>query len=391
MLTHPWRYIQGGLLVVLTACAASADADRAPERTAYRGATLALETPSTSNSTTETPRTPGSAPLLVVRPEPAAMGRPASTGADGSTSGSGPTGSPTSRSSFAPRTPVGRTVATPLPPTTVAPAIVATTTTTRPTTTTAPAPTSTVVTIAAIAATTTTTPAATTTTTTAATTTTTTTTAAPPPPPKPGPSVEHSAPVGIRFGESGERVLALQRSLVAAGFDPGTPDGRYGTGTRTAVWAAQKLLGAPIDHAVDDAFLAALESAPAVDPAAVGSEPDRVEVDLSRQLLNVYRGGERVLTSHISTGTEIAFCENGFCGDAVTPTGRYAFDWRVTGWRTSVLGELFNPVYFVNGIAVHGSESVPLRPASHGCVRIPMHIAEYFQDLAPRGSPIYVT
>jgi len=52
------------------------------------------------------------------------------------------------------------------------------------------------------------------------------------------------------------------------------------------------------------------------------------------------------------------------------------------------LGKLYNPVYFVGGIAVHGAPSVPNRPASHGCVRIPMHIAEYFPTLVAKGDPV---
>jgi lipoprotein-anchoring transpeptidase ErfK/SrfK len=75
---------------------------------------------------------------------------------------------------------------------------------------------------------------------------------------------------------------------------------------------------------------------------------------------------------------------------AVTPAGSYRFTWRYSGWRTSDLGELYNPVYFHGGIAVHGAPSVPNYPASHGCVRIPMHIAEYFPSLVAKGDPVYV-
>ncbi len=39
---------------------------------------------------------------------------------------------------------------------------------------------------------------------------------------------------------------------------------------------------------------------------------------------------------------------------------------------------------------MHGYESVPTYPASHGCTRIPMHIAEYFHTLVHVGDPVYV-
>jgi hypothetical protein len=123
-------------------------------------------------------------------------------------------------------------------------------------------------------------------------------------------------------------------------------------------------------------------------PAASG---DRVEVDLERQLLFLWHGSDLRLVTHVSTGSGERYCEDGRCGTAVTPPGAYRFSWRYPGWRESRLGKLYNPVYFTSsGIAVHGATSVPSYPASHGCVRIPMHIAEYFPDLVDRGDAVYV-
>ena len=55
-----------------------------------------------------------------------------------------------------------------------------------------------------------------------------------------------------------------------------------------------------------------------------------------------------------------------------------------------MLGGLYNPFYFNGGIVVHGYVSVPIGPASHGCVRIPMHISEYFPSIVSYGDPVYV-
>ena len=49
-----------------------------------------------------------------------------------------------------------------------------------------------------------------------------------------------------------------------------------------------------------------------------------------------------------------------------------------------------NSIFFNGGIAVHGANSVPAHPASHGCVRIPMSIAEYFPTLVNTGDVITV-
>jgi lipoprotein-anchoring transpeptidase ErfK/SrfK len=47
------------------------------------------------------------------------------------------------------------------------------------------------------------------------------------------------------------------------------------------------------------------------------------------------------------------------------------------GWETAPLGELYRPAYFrSDGYAIHGSNSVPNYPASHGCVRITVPSAD---------------
>jgi hypothetical protein len=51
---------------------------------------------------------------------------------------------------------------------------------------------------------------------------------------------------------------------------------------------------------------------------------------------------------------------------------------------------MWNPVYFNGGVAVHGAAQVPIRPASHGCIRIPMFISEYFPSLVAYGDRIYI-
>ncbi len=68
----------------------------------------------------------------------------------------------------------------------------------------------------------------------------------------------------------------------------------------------------------------------------------------------------------------------------------FHFERKVDGWRNAALGRLYNPVYFNYGIAVHGAGNVPNRPASHGCVRIPMHVAEYFPSRVSIGDYVYV-
>jgi lipoprotein-anchoring transpeptidase ErfK/SrfK len=150
---------------------------------------------------------------------------------------------------------------------------------------------------------------------------------------------------------------------------------------RQSVWAFQKLADLPADGKVTPELWQEMQQAFNPTPLVPGGAPDRVEIDLPRQVLLTYQGGNIVLISHISTGRSAHW---------PTPGGEYAFTWRVSGWRTSSLGRLYNPVYFNRGIAVHGAPEVPNKPASHGCVRIPMHIAKYFPNLVVKGEPVYV-
>ena len=240
------------------------------------------------------------------------------------------------------------------------------------------------------AAPTTTTSTSTTTTTIATTTTTasTTTTTAPPAgtPTTLDPGVQ-------RRGSHGPEVQAMQHRLLELHYDPGLADGAFGQSTVYAVQAFEKLNGLPPDGLVGDAVKAALANPAPIDPLMPNGGATRVEVDLRRQVLFLYKGNALRLISHVSTGSGKSYCAEGKCGyKAITPIGSFRFAWRYSGWRESRLGKLYNPVYFTSsGIAVHGALSVPTYPASHGCVRIPMNIAGYFPSLVARGDPVYVT
>jgi hypothetical protein len=56
---------------------------------------------------------------------------------------------------------------------------------------------------------------------------------------------------------------------------------------------------------------------------------------------------------------------------------------------------MYNPVFFIGAnFAIHGDIPIPLQPASHGCVRIPVDVANMLYKqirISPyRGSPIYI-
>ena len=201
----------------------------------------------------------------------------------------------------------------------------------------------------------------------------------------------------LESGAEGPQVEELQALLAEGPFDPGDSDGVYGTHTVQAVWALEKLSGIPIDGdwgPADDWAFDQLMAGTVGQPTK--SHDGRwVEVDLSEQLLKVYEPGQNtpVLISHVSSGNGIPWANEEHSGSSITPIGDFHIQRRINGWRESSLniGRLYNPLYFVGGIALHGSQSVPLYPASHGCVRVPMHIAEYLPAELPNGTPVHVT
>jgi peptidoglycan hydrolase-like protein with peptidoglycan-binding domain len=194
----------------------------------------------------------------------------------------------------------------------------------------------------------------------------------------------------LRQGQQNDAVRAYEQRLKDLHFDPGPIDGRFDQKTRYAVEAVDKYMGLPRDGVITAEVQAALQHW-VWTPAMPAAEGDRVEIDLDRQVITVFQGWQPVLITTTSTGSGAHFCggDDG-CQYAITPAGRYQFTWHANGWQKSKLGQLYEPYYFNGGIAVHGYTSVPTQPASHGCARIPMHVAEYFDTLVHKDEAVYV-
>jgi peptidoglycan hydrolase-like protein with peptidoglycan-binding domain len=194
----------------------------------------------------------------------------------------------------------------------------------------------------------------------------------------------------LNLGDRGAQVHEVQRRLNQLGFNAGPPSPEYRPALRVAVWAFQKANGLPPTDHVDLPTWRALSHPARLKPLVHAAEPTRVEIDLRRQLLTAWKDGKPALVTHISTGSGEHYCEKGRCGVAVTPVGDFRAWWRTPGWTKGPLGEQFYTVYFNEEVGFHGSERVPLRPASHGCIRVPLHNARPLYDMIPTGTPVYV-
>ncbi len=195
---------------------------------------------------------------------------------------------------------------------------------------------------------------------------------------------------GLGWGSRGATVFAYEARLKSLHFDPGRVDGVFDQDTQYAVVSAEKYLGLARDGVIGAALQAGLGRF-RYTPAQPKADGDRVEIDLDRQVLTVFHQWQPVLITTTSTGSGHHFCGGSDgCQYAITPTGHYHFTYLHRGWDNGKLGRMWNPYYFNGGIAVHGLASVPAYPASHGCARIPMHVADYFYTLVQRGESVYV-
>ena len=222
----------------------------------------------------------------------------------------------------------------------------------------------------------------------------------------------------LKEGVDGDDVRMLQTRLAELKFAPGPIDGIYGRSTIQAVWAFEKLvMRVPRNKAtgvVTPTMWDVLRGDVQIAARRQADTARHAEVYLPEQVIVTFLGGRPTLISHMSSGDNKPWCEEvvidpgepgndsakqieageqlkiGVCGESVTPPGIFTFTRRSTGTRETKLGTLYNPVYFNQGVAVHGAILVPLQPASHGCIRIPMSVATLFPAMVQFRDRIYV-
>jgi len=179
-------------------------------------------------------------------------------------------------------------------------------------------------------------------------------------------------------------VEGVQTQLSELGYYAAGVDGAEGPGTVSAIMAFQKVHGLTADGVVGPATLAALADPQA--PSLQGGADDRIEVDLDRQILHFVQDGavERIMPISSGDGASYATADGG-TAQSLTPVGTYQIERRIRGEREAELGTLYDPLYFHKGWAIHGSNSVPAYPASHGCIRVTRADALWLFERAPDG------
>ena len=177
-----------------------------------------------------------------------------------------------------------------------------------------------------------------------------------------------STKVLLRVGSRGALVVALQQRLSALGYWLGPTTGDFTDATQQAVFAFQKVASLARDGVVGPLTTAALARGPR--PRARSRAGYVVEVDLGRNVILLVRDGRLLTTLNASSGGGYLYTSGGVTSRALTPAGHFRVFRQVNGLDVSPLGELWRPMYYSGGYAIHGAASVPPYPVSHGCVRV---------------------
>ena len=166
-------------------------------------------------------------------------------------------------------------------------------------------------------------------------------------------------------------------------------DGNSDDSTRQGIIAFQKVNGFPRTGVLNDRVLKAIRIA--TRPEAKHAGPAHVEIDISRQvILLVDDDGQVTKVLSTSTGNDERYFSEGKWQKAYTPRGTFKIQRQIKGVRKAPLGTIYYPSYFNGGIAIHGSNSIPVKAASHGCARIPRFADKEFVNMVKVGMPVYV-
>lgn len=127
---------------------------------------------------------------------------------------------------------------------------------------------------------------------------------------------------------------------------------------------------------------------PATPPAWYTAEKDnkdplQIVVSLPEQKITVYKGDKVLTTSKVSSGKP----------GHTTPAGVFSILERKPRHFSNIYGGA--PMPYMqrltwSGIALHASNSVPNRPASHGCIRLPNSFAPQLFQVTTKGAHVVV-
>ena len=183
-------------------------------------------------------------------------------------------------------------------------------------------------------------------------------------------------PRRVAAGQRGTAVRIVQRHMKRRGYVIGRP-GLFDARPARAVLAFRKVSGLRRTSTADLTVMRRLADGGGTFKVRYPSHGKHIEADLSRQVFAMIRGKRVERIYHTSSGSP------------ATPTVRGNFKFYRSQPGLNAKG-MFHSQYFIRGYAIHGYHSVPVYPASHGCLRVPMADAKAIFDWVNLGDRIDV-
>jgi hypothetical protein len=183
-------------------------------------------------------------------------------------------------------------------------------------------------------------------------------------------------PRSVATDGSKRAITALQRRLKRLGYVVGHA-GSFDARTARAVLAFRKVAGMRRTSEASKPLMRAIARGKGAFKIRRPDHGRHIEADLTRQVIALIEGGEVRRIYPVSSGKPS------------TPTVLGAFRVYHKSYGTNSKG-MVHSAYFIGGYATHGYPSVPVYPASHGCLRVPLADALNLFNWIRIGTPVDV-
>ncbi|HVF78942.1 MAG TPA: L,D-transpeptidase family protein [Solirubrobacteraceae bacterium] len=165
-------------------------------------------------------------------------------------------------------------------------------------------------------------------------------------------------PRRVRPASGPASIRSLQRRLKRLGYVTGAR-GSFDARTARAVLAFRKVTGMARTTSASTGVMRAIARGKGRFAIKFPKHGRHIEADLSRQVIALISGGRVQRIYPVSSGAPS------------TPTVQGSFKVYSKTPGTNAKG-MVHSAYFIRGYATHGFSPVPVYPASHGCLRVPI-------------------
>jgi hypothetical protein len=182
----------------------------------------------------------------------------------------------------------------------------------------------------------------------------------------------------LSAGSSGAYVKGMLTGLQRLRFRVPNLGTSFTAQVKDSVMAFQKAYRLPRTYVFTTECWRKLDGAKLIKPRFV-KPATHIEVDKTRQILMIVKGGKPYGIICVSTGAT-----------GNTPEGTFRVRTKYPSTSSGYGGTLIRTMGFLGDFAIHGWADVPPYPASHGCVREPIWACYWTYDNSWVGETVYI-